>query len=97
MPSRVGYDGLMCRSIRRLHNYAPPVTDAEIRAAALQYVRKVGGSTKPSQANAAPFDEAVEEVAATTKRLIARLVTSAPPRSREEDAQKARDRRLARA
>ena len=85
----------MCRSIRRLHNYAPPITDAEIRAAALQYVRKVSGSTSPSQANTAPFEEAVAEVAATTRRLIDRLVTSAPPRSREEDAQKARARRLA--
>ena len=86
----------MCRSIRRLHNYAPPVTDAEIRAAALQYVRKVSGSTKPSQANAAPFGEAVEEVTAITRRLLNRLVTSSPPRSREEDAQKARDRRRTR-
>jgi hypothetical protein len=85
----------MCRSIRRLHNYAPPVTDAEIRAAALQYVRKVSGSTNPSQANTAPFDEAVAEVAATTRRLIDQLVTSAPPRSREEEARKARERRLA--
>jgi hypothetical protein len=86
----------MCRSIRRLHNYAPPVTEAEIRAAALQYVRKVSGSTKPSQANTAPFEEAVDEVAATTRHLMARLVTSSPPRSREEDAQNARERRLAR-
>ncbi len=87
----------MCRSIRRLHNFSPPVTDAEIRAAALQYVRKVSGSTRPSQANTTAFDDAVEEVAAATRRLVDRLVTSAPPLSREEEARKARERRLARA
>lgn len=86
----------MCRSIRRLHNYAPPVTEEEIRAAALQFVRKVSGTTKPSQANQVPFDEAVAEVAEATRRLMGRLVTSAPPRSREEDARRARERRLAR-
>ena len=86
----------MCRSIRRLHNYAPPATDDEVHAAALQYVRKVSGLTRPSRANAAPFEEAVEEVAAVTRRLVDRLVTSAPPRSREEEARKARERRLAR-
>lgn len=87
----------MCRSIRRLHNYAPPVTDEEIRAAALQFVRKVSGTTRPSLANQASFDDAVEEVATATRRLMDRLVTSAPPRSREEDARRARERRLARA
>jgi hypothetical protein len=92
VPGGVGYDGLMCRSIRRLHNFSPPATDAEIRAAALQYVRKVSGSPRPSRANAAPFDEAVEEVAAATRRLVDRLVTSAPPLSREEEARKARER-----
>jgi hypothetical protein len=86
----------MCRSIRRLHNFSPPATDAEIRAAALQYVRKVSGSTRPSRANAVPFDEAVEEVAAATRRLVDRLVTSSPPLSREEQTRKARERWRAR-
>ena len=86
----------MCRNIRRLHNYSPPVTEEEIRDASLQYVRKVSGSTKPSLTNAQAFDEAVMEVASATRRLMDRLVTSAPPRSREEDARKARERRLAR-
>jgi hypothetical protein len=86
----------MCRNIRRLHNFVPPATDAEVRAAALQYVRKVSGATRPSRANAAAFEEAVEEVAAVTRRLVDRLVTSAPPRSREEEARKARERRIAR-
>jgi len=88
----VGYDGRMCRSIRRLHNFSPPATEAEIHAAALQYVRKVSGSTRPSRANAPPFDEAVEEVAAATRRLVDRLVSTAPPLSREEEARKARER-----
>ena len=86
----------MCRNIRRLHNYAPPVTDAEVQAAALQYVRKVSGFPRPSQVNAAVFEEAVEEVTAATRRLVDRLVTSAPPRTREEEARKALQRRLAR-
>jgi hypothetical protein len=86
----------MCRNIRRLHNFVPPATEAEVLAAALQYVRKVSGSTRPSQANAAPFEEAVEEVAAATRRLIDRLVTAAPPRTREDEARRARERRLAR-
>lgn len=86
----------MCRNIRRLHNFVPPATDDEVRASALQYVRKVSGYTRPSQANAVPFEEAVEEVAAITRRLVDHLVTAAPPRSREEEAQKARERRRAR-
>ena len=86
----------MCRNIRRLHNFVPPATDAEVHATALQYVRKVSGFTRPSQANAVPFEEAVEEVAAITRRLVDRLVTAAPPRSREEEARKARERRRAR-
>jgi hypothetical protein len=86
----------MCRNIRRLHNFVPPATDAEVRAAAVQYVRKVSGFPRPSRANAAAFEEAVEEVAAVTRRLVDRLVTSAPPRTREEEAQRARERRLAR-
>lgn len=86
----------MCRNIRRLHNYSPPVTDAEIHDAALQYVRKVGGFTRPSQVNAATFDDAVAEIASATRRLVDGLVTSAPPRSREEDARRARERRAVR-
>jgi hypothetical protein len=82
----------MCRSIRTLHNFVPPATEEEMRAAALQYVRKVAGFTRPSQANAAAFDEAVEAVAGATKRLVARLVTSAPPRTREEEQARARQR-----
>ncbi len=82
----------MCRNIRTLHNFAPPATEEEIRAAALQYVRKVSGSTKPSQANAAAFDRAVDAVAAASATLLAELVTSAPPRDREVEAQRARNR-----
>jgi len=86
----------MCRNIRRLHNFVPPATDAEVRAAALQYIRKVSGFPRPSRANATVFDEAVEEVARVTRRLVDRLVTAAPPRTREEEARRARERRLAR-
>jgi hypothetical protein len=82
----------MCRNIRTLHNFEPPATEDEIQASALQYVRKISGSTKPSQANAEAFDEAVEEVAAATARLLDRLVTSAPPKDREVEAAKARAR-----
>jgi hypothetical protein len=82
----------MCRSIRTLHNFVPPATDEEVRAAALQYVRKVAGVTRPSQANAAAFDEAVEAVAGATRRLVGRLVSSAPPRTREAEQAKARER-----
>jgi hypothetical protein len=82
----------MCRSIRTLHNFVPPATEEEVRAAALQYVRKVAGFTRPSQANAAAFDEAVEAVAGATKRLVARLVTSAPPRTREAERARAQER-----
>ncbi len=83
----------MCRNIRTLHNFAPPATEDEVRAAALQYVRKISGSTKPSQANAAAFDRAVEAVAATTSQLLADLVSAAPPKDRETEAAKARMRR----
>jgi hypothetical protein len=86
----------MCRNIRRLHNCLPPVTDEEIHDAALQFVRKVSGFARPSRVNAAPFDQAVAEIAAVTRRLMDRLETSAPPRSREEDARRARERRAAR-
>ena len=86
----------MCRNIRTLHNFEPPATDEEIRAAALQYVRKVSGSTKPSQANADAFDRAVDEVAHATARLLHDLVTTAPPKDREVEAAKRRARGAAR-
>lgn len=82
----------MCRNIRTLHNFEPPATDDEIRAAVLQYVRKVSGSTKPSKANEVAFGRAVDDIAQVTRRLLAELVTSAPPRDREVEAQKARAR-----
>ncbi|HXF97691.1 MAG TPA: DUF2277 domain-containing protein [Gaiellaceae bacterium] len=82
----------MCRNIRTLHNFEPPATEDEVRAAALQYVRKVSGTSKPSKANEAAFAHAVEEVAAATGRLLAALVSPAPPRSREVEAAKARAR-----
>jgi hypothetical protein len=82
----------MCRNIRTLHNFEPPATSDEVRAAALQYVRKVSGTTKPSAANQAAFDEAVEEVAHITAHLLERLVTTAPPKDREIEAAKARER-----
>lgn len=82
----------MCRNIRTLYNFEPPANGDEIHAAALQYVRKVSGSTKPSQANAAAFDRAVEEVAAITAELLDSLVTNAPPKDREVEATKARER-----
>lgn len=82
----------MCRNIRTLHNFEPPATEEEIRASALQYVRKVSGSTKPSQANAEAFERAVDDVAAVTARLLAELVTTAPPKDREVEAAKLRER-----
>ena len=82
----------MCRNIKTLFNFEPPATEEEIRASALQYVRKLSGSTKPSQANAAAFDLTVDEVADATRKLMNSLVTSAPPKSREVEAQKARAR-----
>jgi hypothetical protein len=82
----------MCRNIRPLHNFEPPVTDDEVHAAALQYVRKISGTTKPSQANAAAFAEAVEQVAEVSRALLDRLVTTAPPKDREVEAAKARAR-----
>jgi hypothetical protein len=82
----------MCRNIRTLHNFDPPASEDEIEAAALQYVRKVSGSTKPSQANAEAFEEAVAAVAETTRTLLGRLVTAAPPKNREVEAAKARAR-----
>jgi hypothetical protein len=82
----------MCRNIRSLHNYEPPANESEIRDAALQYVRKLSGSTKPSKANAAVFERAVEEVTLATARLLDDLVTSAPPKDREVEAAKRRER-----
>jgi hypothetical protein len=86
----------MCRNIRTLHNFDPPATDEEIHASALQYVRKISGSTKPSQANSEAFDEAVEAVAAATRELLSSLVTKAPPKDREVEAAKAKARSEAR-
>src|SRR5829696_8925782 len=86
----------MCRNIRPLHNFEPPATSEEVEAAALQYVRKISGSTKPSQANQAAFDRAVEEVAHATEHLLADLVTTAPPKDREVLAAQARERAAAR-
>ena len=82
----------MCRNIRTLHNFEPPATDDEIHASALQYVRKISGSTKPSKANAEAFERAVGEVIAATRRLLDGLVSNAPPRDREVEAEKARER-----
>lgn len=82
----------MCRNIRTLHNFEPPAGEDEVRAAALQYVRKVSGSTKPSRANAEAFERAVDAVAEVTARLLDELSTSAPPKSREVEAAKARAR-----
>lgn len=86
----------MCRNIKPLFNFEPPVTDDEIRAASLQYVRKISGFTKPSQTNEAAFLQAIDEIAASSARLIDSLATSAPPKSREEEAAKARVRAAAR-
>ena len=82
----------MCRNIRPLNNFEPPATREEVSAAALQYVRKVSGTTKPSQANQAAFDRAVREIAHVTQHLLDDLVTSAPPKDREVEAAKARAR-----
>jgi hypothetical protein len=82
----------MCRNIRPLFNFEPPVTEDEVRAASLQFVRKISGFTKPSKANEAAFDQAVEEVAAAARRLVDSLVTTAPPRDRDIEAAKARAR-----
>jgi hypothetical protein len=86
----------MCRNIRQLHNFEPPATTKEVQDAALQYVRKISGSTKPSQANAEAFVIAVNEVALATQKLLDHLVTNAPPKNREEEAAKARARAQAR-
>ena len=82
----------MCRNIRPLHNFDPPASDDEVRAAALQFVRKISGSTKPSKANEAAFEQAVEEIAHVSRHLLAHLSTNAPPKNREVEAEKRRAR-----
>ncbi len=86
----------MCRNIRQLHNFQPPSSEDEMRAAAVQYVRKVGGFTKPSRANEAAYERAVDAVASATARLLDELVTTAPPKDRDVEAAKARARSAAR-
>ncbi|HXH89443.1 MAG TPA: DUF2277 domain-containing protein [Gaiellaceae bacterium] len=82
----------MCRNIKTLHNFEPPATEDEIHASALQYVRKLSGTTKPSKANEAAFERAVEEITVVTRTLLASLVTAAEPRDRETEAERARER-----
>lgn len=82
----------MCRNIRTLANFDPPATEEEIRASALQFVRKLSGQARPSRANAAAFERAVEEVTAAARRLVRSVTSTAPPRNREEEARKARER-----
>jgi len=86
----------MCRNIKPLFNFEPPVTEDEIRAASVQFVRKISGFTKPSQANQAAFEAAIDEISAASSRLLHLLTTGAPPKSREEEAAKARARGAAR-
>ena len=86
----------MCRNIRTLHNFDPPATEDEIRASAVQYVRKISGFSKPSQANTEAFERAVDEVTAVSARLLGELVTNAPPKDREVEAAKAKARSAAR-
>jgi hypothetical protein len=86
----------MCRNIRTLHNFDPPASEEEIRASALQYVRKISGFSKPSQANTEAFERAVDEVAAISARLLDELVTNAPPKDRDVEAAKAKARSAAR-
>ncbi len=86
----------MCRNIRPLFNFDPPVTDEEVRAASVQFVRKISGFTKPSKANEQQFEAAVDEIAAVSRRLLLSLETSAPPKNREEEAAKAKARSAAR-
>jgi hypothetical protein len=86
----------MCRNIKTLANFCPPATDDEVRASALQFVRKLSGMNKPSRANEAVFNRAVDEVTQAARQLVASIVTTAPPRNREEEASKARERARAR-
>ena len=93
MPSgRAGYAGAMCRNIRTLHNFDPPASEEEIRASAVQYVRKISGFTKPSRANEEAFNAAIDAVTAASTTLLAQLTTNAPPKNREAEAAKARAR-----
>jgi hypothetical protein len=96
VPAAAWHGGGMCRNIRVLHNFEPPTTDDEIAAAAVQYVRKVSGTARPSAANQEAFNEAARAVTAATRTLLDRLVTKAPPRDREVEATKARARRAER-
>ena len=82
----------MCRNIRTLHNFEPPATEDEVRASAIQFVRKLSGFTKPSKANQEAFDNAVDEVTQAARRLLDSLVTNSPPKNRDEEAKKARER-----
>ena len=82
----------MCRNIKQLHNFAPPATDEEIRAAAVQFVRKIAGFNKPSAVNTAAFETAAEEIVCSSKKLLESLVTNAPPKDREIEREKARER-----
>ena len=86
----------MCRNIKTLFNFAPPVTDEEVHAASLQFVRKISGFNKPSKANEAAFENAVEEIAAVSRRLLHSLETTAPPKNRDDEAAKAKARAIAR-
>lgn len=86
----------MCRNIRTLHNFEPPATDDEVRAAALQYVRKIAGTSKPSQANQPVFDRAVDDITEITRHLVDDLVTSAPAKNRDQEAARAKERSRAR-
>jgi hypothetical protein len=86
----------MCRNIKTLHNFKPPATDEEVRASALQFVRKLSGTTRPSKANELAFNRAVDQVAQASRTLLDQLVTSAPPRDRNVEAAKARSRSLSR-
>ena len=86
------YNSAMCRNIKTLANFCPPATDDEIRASALQFVRKLSGMNKPSRANEDAFNRAVDEVTTAARQLVASLVTATPPRNREEEARKARER-----
>lgn len=87
-----GYASTMCRNIRQLHNFEPPASSREVHDAALQYVRKIAGTTKPSKANEEAFNDAVQQIAHTTQHLLDHLSTTAPPKNREEEALKARAR-----
>ena len=92
MSDELSTESIMCRNIKTLANFAPPATDEEIRASALQFVRKLSGSNRPSRANEPAFNQAVDEVTAAAHRLIHSLTTTAPPRNREEVARKAQER-----